>query len=325
MKQEVWATYSVKDHLDPRPIATDIMLFDRLVFPVPELSSFPEGSAPPDQPGDIAWERDPEEWARWQRNRWMPENQQRVLGWLEKVVQKYAWRPGEPAFEEYRSETAKQTAPLLHEDYFKATRTALNRNLPAYVSGVSAIGPTYHTLDELTRELGVRDARGHIQLPGGALAHVLAWEFIAPDHDDPISTDELLSKTIEFATKNHDFQTHRAEFWEWQQKFLDEGKTDPESIDRAIKVMKASLDRANQQAEKLTMRKCARYATRFAAPLLALGAAIAGVAGPEVASGGLAIAIGGVIVDEKLFPKSEKGMPAATAFVVEAQRLFGRK
>jgi hypothetical protein len=38
MSQELWETYSVKDHRQPRLLAADIMLFDRLVFPVPETA-----------------------------------------------------------------------------------------------------------------------------------------------------------------------------------------------------------------------------------------------------------------------------------------------
>ena len=34
MSREVWATYSVKDHLDRRALAADVMLYDRLVFRV---------------------------------------------------------------------------------------------------------------------------------------------------------------------------------------------------------------------------------------------------------------------------------------------------
>jgi hypothetical protein len=37
MSEEVWATYSVKDHFNPRALAADIMLFDRLVFPALRL------------------------------------------------------------------------------------------------------------------------------------------------------------------------------------------------------------------------------------------------------------------------------------------------
>ena len=43
MSREVWSTYSVKDHLYPRNFPADVMMFDRLVFPVPEVGSFPAG------------------------------------------------------------------------------------------------------------------------------------------------------------------------------------------------------------------------------------------------------------------------------------------
>ena len=65
MSQELWATYSVKDHLQPRRLAADIMLFDRLVFPVPEQARLPENSPPIDQTGPIEWVQNPAEWARW--------------------------------------------------------------------------------------------------------------------------------------------------------------------------------------------------------------------------------------------------------------------
>ena len=70
MSQELWATYSVKDHLQPRALAADIMLFDRLVFPVPENAGFPANSGPPDTPGPVEWTRNPVEWARWQVRGW---------------------------------------------------------------------------------------------------------------------------------------------------------------------------------------------------------------------------------------------------------------
>jgi hypothetical protein len=33
--KEVWATYSVRDHLAPKAFVADVMLYDRLVIPVP--------------------------------------------------------------------------------------------------------------------------------------------------------------------------------------------------------------------------------------------------------------------------------------------------
>jgi len=51
MSQELWATYSVKDHRTPRALAADIILFDRLVFPAPEIAR-PQG--PEHEPGPVA-------------------------------------------------------------------------------------------------------------------------------------------------------------------------------------------------------------------------------------------------------------------------------
>ena len=60
MGREVWGTYSVRDHLREHPWAADVLLYDRLVVPVPP------------EPGDP---RDPAEWARWQDNGWQPGRQ----------------------------------------------------------------------------------------------------------------------------------------------------------------------------------------------------------------------------------------------------------
>jgi hypothetical protein len=36
MSREVWGTYSVKDHLNANAFLADLMLYDRLVLPIPE-------------------------------------------------------------------------------------------------------------------------------------------------------------------------------------------------------------------------------------------------------------------------------------------------
>ena len=37
MGREVWGTYSVRDHLEPQPWASDGLLYGRLVIPVPQV------------------------------------------------------------------------------------------------------------------------------------------------------------------------------------------------------------------------------------------------------------------------------------------------
>ena len=59
MPRETWGTYAVGDHVAPRPYVGDVMLFDRLVVPVP----------PP--PDDITGEWNE---AMWREHGWYPDH-----------------------------------------------------------------------------------------------------------------------------------------------------------------------------------------------------------------------------------------------------------
>jgi hypothetical protein len=325
MSHELWATYSVKDHCTPRALAADIMLFDRLVFPVPQT---PRIEGHEHEPGPVLWEKNPAEWERWAGEHWDPEGQGRVLGWIEPVVRKLAWSSEAAIYGEYQAEAAKLAAQKLPDYAFYATRTTLTRDLPAYVTGVAAVGPAYRSITEIERDLRIRSAGS--QLPGGAVASVLAWEFFAPDPDDPkISDEKLLRETVAFVTGDAEFRKSRAAFNDWQQGFVREGAnggepvTDLESVKRAVERMSDLLADARRAAEQLTVRKIARYAFRLAPPAINLIGYALGW--PPVASiaGGAFLAVGGVTVDEKLFKAAEAGQPAPTAFVQDSQRHFG--
>ncbi|MGA8155726.1 MAG: hypothetical protein WB822_05825 [Rhodoplanes sp.] len=94
MSRELWATYSVRDHLEPRGLAADVMLFDRLVFPVPETSLF--DMSRPEVPAVVEWRRNPEEWKRWQKEGWEPESQEHLLDMLRPVIRKIPWDRADP-------------------------------------------------------------------------------------------------------------------------------------------------------------------------------------------------------------------------------------
>src|SRR5262245_18903999 len=161
MNQELWATYSVNDHLNPRALAADILMFDRLVFPVPENGSIPENSGAPNTPGPVEWTRNPEEWKRWQDMQWDPDGQSRLLKLLEPVVRKVSWDKSHR--EKWRAEAANQAIQDLHDHAFISSRTVLTRDLPSYVTGVAAVGPAYRTVDDIDRELSIKYAEGRTQ------------------------------------------------------------------------------------------------------------------------------------------------------------------
>jgi hypothetical protein len=329
MSLELWATYSVRDHQTPRSLATDILLFDRLVFPVPEVAHFPENTGPPDQQGPVEWTIDPVEWARWEepRNDWNPAGQQRLLELLKPVVRKVAWDKAHR--EQWRKDAADLAAQGLPDYSFVATRTALTRDLPAYVQGVGAVGPAYRTLNDIERELGITYNGGSKQLPGGALPTVLGWEFFAPD-DDKLSDEELLRETLGFVTGDQDFQRTRRSFLDWQQKFLKSGKTDRESIERAVKDMRELLEANKTATRRLKVRKVVKNAFRVAPAGVGMGLALAMIPGGLVAAGvGAFLSLGAIAVDEWFLKSAEQaaqhGLPAPTAFVQATKRHFGWK
>ena len=168
------------------------------------------------------------------------------------------------------------------------------------------------------------------RLPGGVVASVLAWEFFAPDPDDPDISEEKLLRIWPSSSPGTPISgMRRAAFNDWQQGFVRKGEsgeepvTDLESVRRAVQRMSDLLADARQAAERLTVRKATRHAFRLAPPALTLiGLALRW---PPVAAagGGAFLAVAGVTVDEKLFKGAEATQPAPTAFVQDAQRHFG--
>jgi hypothetical protein len=135
MSQELWATYSVEDHLNPRALATDIMLFDRLVFPVPETAQFgvvptqefPQNNGDPTERGPVEWKRNPTEWARWVKEGWDPDSQNQLLKRLDTVIRKQSWVSEGSTYDHYRSEAARLATQGVPDYAFVATRTTLTR------------------------------------------------------------------------------------------------------------------------------------------------------------------------------------------------------
>jgi hypothetical protein len=233
--------------------------------------------------------------------------------------------------EQLRHSRAREAAHIIGQHLpnyaFVATRTVLTRDLPAYVTGVAAVGPMYPSVKDMERELGIRSSAGQTQLPGGALAVVLGWDFITPDpKDKQLSNEELLRETVDFVTGDEDFRRHRREFLDWQQKFLKNGTTDQESIERAVKEMHELLETWKETTTKFKLRTITRHVLRIAPSLVGLTLAIAGIpSGLEAAAGGVFLSAGGIAVDELFLKSAEQEQPAPTAFVHDVKRHFGWK
>jgi hypothetical protein len=323
MSREVWATYSVKDHLNPRALAADIMLFDRLVFPVPQVADLQFEKADPTQHWPVVWSKNSGEWAHWKSKQWDPEAQESLLKILEKVVRKVAWDV--PHREAWRKEYAAHAESQLPGYAFEATKTVLTRDLPAYVTGVEAMGPAYRSIEQLEQELGMQKNGSAKTLPGSALSAVLGWEFLVPD-DNQLSDQQLLERTVAFVTQDDKFRSHRTNFWNWQQQYLRNGKTDAESIKVAVSDMSKLLKEQKAAASKLPVKTTVRYAFRIAPATLAFAGSFMGPVGAAIGAGAGVFLAGAEIAAEKWFfktPGQNEASPAA--FVHDVHRHFGWK
>jgi hypothetical protein len=61
----------------------------------------------------------------------------------------------------------------------RGTRTELTRDLPAYLTGVAAMGPACRSVEEFKRELGIGSDSAKRKLPGGALPPAVRFSALA--------------------------------------------------------------------------------------------------------------------------------------------------
>jgi hypothetical protein len=130
MGYEVWGAFSVKDHLSSNAFVADLMLFDRLVIPVP-----PKNNG--------------QEWARWRvKEKWDPDRQREIIDVIESVDKNrlltIEWnKPLQDAWAE-RFNNAKQIADGTKPNAFQATRSELTAIktgvLFLFVIGTATIG-----------------------------------------------------------------------------------------------------------------------------------------------------------------------------------------
>src|SRR6266436_8644595 len=95
MARQIWGCYAVADHKEPRAFVADVLLYERLVVPVP----------PPD---------DPQELNRWERRRWDPKRQAELLKILGSVAETVPWSARRRAKWAIRWKSASAAVDLGH-------------------------------------------------------------------------------------------------------------------------------------------------------------------------------------------------------------------
>jgi hypothetical protein len=296
MSRQVWGTFSVKDHSSPHAFVAEVMLYDRLVIPVPP---------------DTA-ERD-----RWEKEGWDPAHQEKLLTILGERAYPLNWDAARQSRWRTRFEAGTDVAMDTGEWAFAATRTVLTENLPPHVTGVQAI-TNYTSLEELTKELSLKAVDDSlIGLPGGTVTAILGHEFLVPD--DPRWTHEDLLKAAVDLSSERTFRRKRASFWRWQREFLDDkGITDQSAIRDAVEEMQDLLEEERALVRKAKIRTGIQFA-------FLVGSVVLGMVGEPLTAvgiGGAFVSVG-EFVAERILRERAQEPDTPVALLRDTRKHFG--
>jgi len=298
---EIWGTFSVRDHQKERAFVAEVLLFDKLVIPVP----------PKDEPEQLEW---------W--NSFDPERQKRMVGILGKAglvkpVEWKQWRRDhwQQQWKESRAEFAEQTRKDLA---FEMTAMMLMEDeVPAHATGKIAAS-TYTSLQELEDELEIEPVEKRPEpLPGHLVSAIVGRKLLIPEaqgHND----FELLEEAVAVAGRD-DYREARRDLHKRLRRFVDEDdKTDLESIRAAV----TDMDRIITEMRMIRRKKRLWSGVRRAMFFTQLAMSIPLAAVPILAIGNAAIALGAYTASEKLSAINEGKRAASAAMLLDARSGF---
>lgn len=271
MSKQVWGTFSVKDHCEANAFVAEVMLYDRLVIPVP-----------PDE----------DERARWDAQKWQPKRLEKILKILGDRAYVVKWDAERQARWKSRYEARTEVAQAAGDWAFAASRTELTASLPRNVTGIQAV-TNYTSIADFEKEVGLKADGGAMPLYGGTAIAVIGHEFLIPN-DPSWDYEHLLSEAVALSSEEA-FRRKRASFWRWQREFLsDKGITDQSAIREAVEEMRELVE----EEKTVVKRKRIHTVTQFS---FVIGTVILGLlSGPlsPLTLGGAFLSVGGFAADK---------------------------
>lgn len=325
MALQIWGTFSVSDHLAQRPFIADVLLYDRLVVPVP---------------GDDI--------DRWHQNGWQPSKQASLLNVLADgdLVRQVVWdagirddferawreereraQDGERAEDEYRRHLATRVNPmattrglLFREAEEKRDQEFFASHPEAVVESVAAY-PSFERFDRARPHAGAQlEPSDTAPTPRAEdapeLSSVFGWEFFVPE-DDPRSDEDVLADAVQLARKPS-FRTARAEFHQTRAQLYAHGG----SSRTLLADMEKRLDRYREECRASQLKTTSAYAFWIAG----VGVTLAGLLLPPTIPiiGGVLFGGAGFIADH-IPGGGHDSYSRRAAMVHDAQRHFGWK
>jgi hypothetical protein len=211
MPGQRWGAFSVIDHIDAEALAADVLLYDRLMLPVP--------------PDDA-------EVRRWEEKDWQPGLQKQRLDLLGDLAEPIAWNADRQQV--YQREMDRLRAGGARVNGYYLTGVVLAKEHSVDV--VAAYHSSYAFQKDYPEE---SDANKEAYL-----AYLLGQRFAVPAGDK----ETALKKAVEVA-RLPEFQEHRLAMYEWQQKIVAE-HVPPEDAVRQMELLLSRYNRCVEKAVK---------------------------------------------------------------------------
>lgn len=303
MAFETWGTFSVTDHLADRAFVADVLLYDRLVIPVP----------------------DDRERERWERLGRAPDVLDRKLTILEEPSRR---RPKDSPVR--RVEWTEDFRRWLDEHHWSERAKArvdpdstmayeIDRGLVAHWQRsrdpeTPEIVPAYPSYTAMQKDFAPVEVVSDPGLkPDDRHVGVIGWEFFVPD-DSALGDDGLLAEVVDMAQRK-DFRDARAAFHKWRREL---------PAGASPKQVRSEFEKALGRYQEQTAKTKVRTRTLNAVMLVGLTAGFVGAValGPlGIAASALGLARFGV---EKGW-RAPAEVPDARAVVMfhDARKHFG--
>jgi hypothetical protein len=306
MARRLWGCYSVADHLEDRAFVADLLLYDRLVVPVPA-------------PDDVA---------RWEEH-WDPERQRTLLDILGGFAERVEWSTA--LREQFGREWSPADAALdIDDSAFGRTRRILAQELrgkeleegDVRAVAVYAKPDRFDREWQLTRTLpfvrrsvrvepgALREVVDSAPLERQRLAKVVVTRLVVPDEGR--SDEEVLKRTVDLVSRN-DVSDRRAAFHALLASLEAEGLRD-ETIVGEVEDLLSAL---NESVSRYTKAQRARMAVQV---VTAAEGAAALWAPPAALTSGPTAAVGEALIQRRWGGGPTDAELGAVALLAEAQR-----
>lgn len=303
MPFETWGMFSVSDHLGPRAFVSDVVMYDRLVIPVP----------------------DAEERKRWIRRGRQPDVLERKLDILgDDLVERLDWTP---TFRSYLdAEYPQQRGEARQDTINPAWADSLDRYVLADMMRSGRLGdiqtpeivPAYTSYDAMYSDFKPSTVSADLRdRPDDRLVGVVGWEFLVPD-DSTLDDNSLLNMAVRLA-QDDKIRVAREAFHEFRREATRLGAS-PEQFLSELESKLREYQKATARAAAGRMKINTARAFAFFGAGLAVAAAIAAMPPVGLAAAFMGLASVGVDIGWR---ESELGKPPqAVAMFHDARKHF---